>query len=230
MRWPLWPWYMAICGLFALCVPAQLLVALRAASELHARWWVGPLAVLGGVGLAVRAAVDTAQAMRVVFLTNMLSVARVLVGLLWVMILLYVPLAAALSACASLGILGLFGVNQTVNIAGAELKSLLTSLDLAVLPFFLMMGGFAVQSGMSRDIYAFARAICKPFRGGLALATIGGSAGFGALTGSSVATVATIGSVAYPEMERRGYSPACPPGRSPRAGRWASFCRRPRRR
>jgi TRAP-type C4-dicarboxylate transport system permease large subunit len=67
-----------------------------------------------------------------------------------------------------------------------------------------MTGGFSVQSGMSRGIHAFARAVCKRFRRGLALATIGGSAGFGALIGSSVAAVGMIGSVACPEMERRG--------------------------
>jgi len=206
MRWPLWPWYFTIAALFALCIPAQLLVALRAASDLSARWYVAPVLIFGGVGLLSWGVVVQFQLMQMFFLGNMLMVAVALVALLWVLILLYVPLAAALTACASMGILGLFGLGQTVNIAGAETKGLLVNLDLAVLPFFLMMGGFAVQSGISRDIYAFAQALCRPFRGGLALATIGGSAGFGALTGSSVATVATIGSVAYPEMDRRGYS------------------------
>lgn len=206
MRWPLWPWYFAITALFALCVPAQFLVALRAAADLTARWYVGALVVLGGVALLSWGVVVQFQTMQMLFLGNMLAVAVALVVLLWVLILLYVPLAAALTACASMGILGLFGLGQTINIAGAETKGLLINLDLAVLPFFLMMGGFAVQSGISRDIYAFAQALCRPFRGGLALATIGGSAGFGALTGSSVATVATIGSVAYPEMDKRGYS------------------------
>lgn len=207
MRWPLWPWYFTIAGLFVLCVPAQFAVALRLASELTARWYLAPALILGSVGLTTLAAVTLLPTLQMFFLSNMLMLAISLVALLWVMILLYVPLAASLTACASIGILGMFGMNQTINIAGAETRGLLTNLDLAVLPFFLMMGGFAVQSGISRDIYAFAQALCRPFRGGLALATIGGSAGFGALTGSSVATVATIGSVAYPEMEKRRYSP-----------------------
>jgi C4-dicarboxylate transporter, DctM subunit len=207
MRWPLWPWYFAMAALFALCIPAQIVVALRAAAELTSRWYVAPALILGGVGLTTWAVVTIFPTLQMFFLGNMLTIAIALVALLWVMILLYVPLAAALTACASIGILGMFGMRQTVNIAGAETKGLLINLDLAVLPFFLMMGGFAVQSGISRDIYAFAQSLCRPFRGGLALATIGGSAGFGALTGSSVATVATIGSVAYPEMEKRRYSP-----------------------
>ena len=207
MRWPLWPWYFAITAVVALCIPAQIMVALRAASELSARWYLGPALIFAGVGLTTWAVITVLPMLQQVFLGNMLSMAIALVVLLWVMILLYVPLAAALTACASMGILGLFGMGQTINIAGAETRGLLTSLDLAVLPFFLMMGGFALHSGISRDIYAFAQAVCRPFRGGLAMATIGGSAGFGALTGSSVATVATIGSVAYPEMEARRYSP-----------------------
>lgn len=207
MRWPLWPWYFAIAALFALCVPAQLVVALRATAELMRVWYIATGLIFGCVGLAVWGVIAVFPMMQTVFLGNTLIVAVALVALLWIMILLYVPLAAALAACAGLGIMGLFGLTQTVNVAGAETMGLLTSLDLAVLPFFLMMGGFAVHSGMSRDIFAFAQAIFRPFRGGLALATIGGSAGFGALTGSSVATVATIGSVAYPEMEARHYSP-----------------------
>lgn len=207
MQWRLWPWYATITAFFILCVPAQLLVALRAGAELTRRWFVGAGIVFVGVGLATVLTVMLFMSLQMFFLSNMLLAATLLVLLLWVMMLLYVPLAAALTVCASLGILGIFGSGQAINIAGAETRGLLISLDLAVVPFFLMMGGFAVQSGMSRDIFAFAQAVFSPFRGGLALATIGGSAGFGALTGSSVATVATIGSVAYPEMERRGYSP-----------------------
>jgi C4-dicarboxylate transporter DctM subunit len=207
MRWPLWPWYFAIAAMFALCVVVQFVVALRATAELRPRWYEGTALIFGGVFLATLATYFAFQSAQMMFLTNMLTVALALIALLWVMILLYVPLAAALTATACLGILGLFGLGQTINVTGAETKGLLISLDLAVIPFFLMMGGFAVQSGMSRDIYAFAHSIFAPFRGGLALATIGGSAGFGALTGSSVATVATVGSVAYPEMKQRGYSP-----------------------
>jgi tripartite ATP-independent transporter DctM subunit len=68
------------------------------------------------------------------------------------------------------------------------------------------MGSFAVVAGMSGDIYELAHTLLAQRRGGLALATIGGCAGFGALTGSSLATVAAIGRVALPEMSARGYS------------------------
>jgi TRAP-type uncharacterized transport system fused permease subunit len=82
----------------------------------------------------------------------------------------------------------------------------LTNSQVAVLPLFLMMGSLAVVAGMSGDIYELAHTLLAHRRGGLALATIGGCAGFGALTGSSLATVATIGRVALPEMSARGYA------------------------
>ena len=75
-----------------------------------------------------------------------------------------------------------------------------------------MMGSFAAVSGMSDDMYRLGHVLLARYRGGLALATIGGCAGFGALTGSSLATAATIGRVAIPEMRARGYSPALATG------------------
>jgi tripartite ATP-independent transporter DctM subunit len=65
---------------------------------------------------------------------------------------------------------------------------------------------------MSDDMYRLGHVLLSRRRGGLALATIGGCAGFGALTGSSLATAATIGRVAIPEMRARGYSPALATG------------------
>jgi tripartite ATP-independent transporter DctM subunit len=61
---------------------------------------------------------------------------------------------------------------------------------------------------MASDLYEFAHVLLGRFRGGLALATIGGCAGFGMLTSSSIATASLIGKVSIPEMRQRGYSPA----------------------
>ena len=126
--------------------------------------------------------------------------------LLWVLILLFVPIAAALVICALVGTGVLMGYPTALNILGSETVGLVTNEELAVLPLFMIMGAFAGVAGLSSDIYRLAHATFSPFRGGLALASVGGCAGFGALTGSSLATVATIGSVAIPEMKQRGYS------------------------
>jgi TRAP-type mannitol/chloroaromatic compound transport system permease large subunit len=76
---------------------------------------------------------------------------------------------------------------------------------LSVVPLFLMMGVFAARSGLSRDLFAFVNAFVGHMRGGLAIASIGACAGFGAICGSSLATVATITPVALPEMRHFGY-------------------------
>jgi len=80
------------------------------------------------------------------------------------------------------------------------------SYDLSVIPLFILMGHFATQGGISKALFQFASYFTSPFRGGLAMASVGASAGFGAICGSSVATAATITSVALPEMKRHGYS------------------------
>jgi C4-dicarboxylate transporter DctM subunit len=89
---------------------------------------------------------------------------------------------------------------------GSEYISAFSNADLAVIPLFLLMGSLAGVSGLSSDIYRLAYAFIGHRKGGLALATIGGCAGFGAVCGSSVATAATMGRVALPEMLARGYS------------------------
>ena len=89
-----------------------------------------------------------------------------------------------------------------------EPSYVLSSTDLAAVPLFLMMGVFASMAGFSEDVYRAAAAFLGHRRGGLAYATISGSAAFGAICGSSTATAATFGKVALPQMLDRGYSPA----------------------
>jgi C4-dicarboxylate transporter, DctM subunit len=80
--------------------------------------------------------------------------------------------------------------------------------DLSVIPLFILMGQFAAQGGLSRALYRAAAAFVGHWRGGLAQASVLACAAFGAVCGSSVATAATIGQVALPEMKRYGYEPA----------------------
>jgi len=93
------------------------------------------------------------------------------------------------------------------TILASEPSGVLSSVDLATVPLFLLMGAFASAAGFSNDIYNAAAALLGHRRGGLAYATIGGCAAFGAVCGSSTATAATFAKAALPEMLRRGYSP-----------------------
>ncbi|MEM7302905.1 MAG: TRAP transporter large permease [Pseudomonadota bacterium] len=96
------------------------------------------------------------------------------------------------------------------NIVLAQLKgqvySTFSSYSLSIVPLFLLMGQFATLGGMSTSLFKAAEAFLGHRRGGVAMASIGACAGFGAICGSSLATAATMGQVALPEMKRYGYS------------------------
>ncbi len=82
----------------------------------------------------------------------------------------------------------------------------LSNYDLAVIPLFMLMGQFATNGGLSKALFKFAAAFLGHWRGGLAMAATGACAGFGAICGSSLATAATMGQVALPELKAHGYS------------------------
>ncbi len=125
--------------------------------------------------------------------------------LLWIAVLCQIPLAAAT------GLIGLAGTAIMLSLPSAgrvfanDAMEFLTNWQVATLPMFLMMGSFAVAAGISDDIYRLASALLGRVRAGLAYTTVLGCACFGAVSGSSVATAATFGRIALPEMRRRNY-------------------------
>ena len=78
--------------------------------------------------------------------------------------------------------------------------------DLSVIPLFLLMGNFATQGGLSRALFRFASTLVGHREAGLAMAAVLACAAFGTISGSSVATAATVTQVALPEMRRHHYS------------------------
>ena len=132
---------------------------------------------------------------------------------MFVLIALHVPIGIAmgLAGFVSIGLI-LDDWAAAITLFSTEPTAILASADLAVIPLFLLMGSFASAAGLSADIYRLAYAVVGHYRGGLALATIGGCAGFGAICGSSVATAATMTRVALPEMLKRRYRPSLATG------------------
>ena len=126
---------------------------------------------------------------------------------LFALIFLQVPIAFAMMAVGVVGFGLQAGWQPALTLLASDPSQQLTSIDLATVPLFLMMGTFASVAGFSEDVYAAAAALLGHRRGGLAYATIGGCAAFGAICGSSTATAATFGKVALPQMLRRGYAP-----------------------
>jgi tripartite ATP-independent transporter DctM subunit len=84
--------------------------------------------------------------------------------------------------------------------------------SLSVIPLFLLMGEFATRAGLSRALFRAANVWLGRHRGGMAMAAVGACAGFGAICGSSLATAATMGRVALPEMRAYGYAPSLATG------------------
>ena len=125
-----------------------------------------------------------------------------------VMILLMalrVPIAVAMFIPGLIGYGLMTDVNTTLNFLKGSAVARLTVYELSVIPLFLLMGQFATQGGLSRDLFKAAAALVGHVRGGLAMASVLSAGAFGAVCGSSVATSATITQVAYPEMRRHGY-------------------------
>ncbi len=123
-----------------------------------------------------------------------------------VLMALRIPIAIAMFSAGAAGYGALAGWNALANFLNSLPFARFANYDLSVIPLFLLMGHLATQGGISRDLFAFASRVLGRLRGGLAMASVLASAAFGSICGSSVATAATISTVALPEMERHGYS------------------------
>jgi C4-dicarboxylate transporter DctM subunit len=140
-----------------------------------------------------------------------------LTGLIGVAVLLIV-LTAGVPIGVALGLVGMAGLTLMLGFEPALIKSgvilfdTMSRYELGVLPLFLLMAHLCFAANASRDFFDAAARLIGHRRGGLALASIGGCAGFGTISGSSLATAATIGLVALPEMRARGYSDALATG------------------
>ena len=125
---------------------------------------------------------------------------------MFVLIGLRFPIALAMLLVGGGGTVMLVGWKALLGKFYADPYYLFTSHYLAVIPLFLLMGQFAFHSGMSHSLFVCANKLLGRQRGGVAMAVIGACAVFGSICGSSIATAATMGRVALPEMKRLNYS------------------------
>jgi len=129
------------------------------------------------------------------------------VGLIFVLLAIGTPVFAALALSGAFGIV----MSEDLSFLLSRLKSLpfssAANYSLTVIPLFILMGAFAHQAQVGRRLFHVANKWVGHLPGGLAMAGILTSAGFAATSGSSVATAATVGAVAIPEMKRAGYDP-----------------------
>ncbi len=136
------------------------------------------------------------------------------IGMVMMLLLLFLgmPIGFAMSWVGFLGMLLLVGQDAGLTLIKTVPFNTATTYSLSVVPLFILMGAFAFHSGLSRDLYFMAYRWLGHMPGGLAMATVGGCAGFAAISGSSLATAATMGMVALPEMKRYKYDPALATG------------------
>jgi C4-dicarboxylate transporter DctM subunit len=125
---------------------------------------------------------------------------------LLVLVFLRAPIALAMIA---VGVGGTYLVIGTPMMTLNQLKTLtygtFSNYSFSIIPLFLLMGQFATLSGMSTSLFKAAESFLGHRKGGVAMSAVGACAGFGAICGSSLATAATMGQVALPELRRYGY-------------------------
>ena len=140
------------------------------------------------------------------------DLAVLMFAVLLALIALRMPIAIALFVVGAVGMIHITSFEQfLVWLEGAPVGRT-ASYSLSVIPLFVFMGQLAMHSGLGAVLFRAARAWFGHRRGGIAVATIGGCAAFGAICGSSIATGATMASVALPEMRKLGYSGALSTG------------------
>ncbi|UOM33995.1 TRAP transporter large permease [Acuticoccus sp. I52.16.1] len=126
-------------------------------------------------------------------------------AILLVLMMVGVPIAFALMAVGVIGTATIIGFGPALSLLGQTYFDNARNYSLSVLPLFLMMGNFVMQSGIADDLYTAANAWLRHRRGGLAMATVVACGGFSSVCGSSLATAATMSKIALPSMRRYGY-------------------------
>jgi C4-dicarboxylate transporter, DctM subunit len=127
------------------------------------------------------------------------------IGLMLVLFAIGMPIAFAMAVAGLAGYAYLVEPGVAFNLLPRDVFEQFSSYPLSVIPMFVMMGVYAFASGIGKRLFDTAYVILGHMPGGLTVATIAASTGFGAICGSTSATCATIGKVAIPEMKSRGY-------------------------
>lgn len=128
--------------------------------------------------------------------------ALVLLGSFFVLMIIGVPVAYAMGAAA---LIGAWWIDIPLDAVMIQIAAGVNKFSLLAIPFFVLAGAIMAEGGMSRRLVAFAGVLVGFIRGGLSLVNILASTFFGAISGSSMADTASIGSVLIPEMEKKGY-------------------------
>jgi C4-dicarboxylate transporter DctM subunit len=134
-----------------------------------------------------------------------LTVGYIGIGVLIVFLFSGIPIGVAMGATGIAGMLLVAGPQAALGLLERIPYDTTANYTLSVVPLFILMGSFCFYAGISQDLYRALYRWIGHFRGGLAMATVAACAGFAAVSGSSLATAATMGTVALPEMKKYNY-------------------------
>ena len=137
-----------------------------------------------------------------------IDIGLVVFAVMLALMVVRVPIGIAMFSVGAAGYLVLtdYATLPLLNSLKTLAYARLSNYDLVVIPLFLLMGQFATHGGLSRALFRFVSDFLGHLRGGIAMAAIGACAAFGAICGSSLATAATMGEVALPELKRYRYA------------------------
>ena len=127
--------------------------------------------------------------------------------LLMVLLFLGMPIAFVMMFVGFSGIWALSSLDAALPKVAETVWGVANNYPYTIIPLFILMGSFAGSGGITRELYNTFDKWARRLPGGLGIATIAACAAFGAVSGSSVAAAAAMGSVALPEMRRFGYDP-----------------------
>lgn len=136
------------------------------------------------------------------------AVIAVVLILMLALLLLRVPVAVSLGVAGAIGLLLLRGFNHTTLELGAIPFSQTATFSLTIIPMFILMGMFAVRAYVADYVFKIADRVLGRFPGGLGIATVAASAGFSAVSGSSIGTAATMARLSVGQMRAAGYPPS----------------------
>jgi C4-dicarboxylate transporter DctM subunit len=147
----------------------------------------------------------------------------IIIGIIGIFILIIIfmlgmPVGFAMAFVGIAGFSILVSPDAGLSLLARDVFSSLSSYSMTVIPMFIFMGTIAFATGISRRLYDASYNVFGQMRGGLAMATIVGCAGFAAICGSTNATAAAMGRVALPEMRRYGYKDSLATGSVASAG------------
>ncbi|MCB1334080.1 MAG: TRAP transporter large permease [Roseivivax sp.] len=134
------------------------------------------------------------------------------IGVLFALLLLRVPVALSLIAVSFGGIVSLLGVKPALGILSSTPYDFVASWTMSAVPMFLLMGFVAFHAQLTSGLFDAAKAVLRRVPGALAISSVLACSGFAAVCGSSLATAASMGRIAIPEMVKAGYAPSLAAG------------------